>query len=77
MTFKPTLNVHTQNVILISDYWGLGISYICFPMKYRENNSENNSENTIFIFTVCKKKRKKKKTFYEFPAKVLLKRFKM
>ena len=31
---------------------------ICFPMKCTDFsvkiNSENNSENTIFIFTVCK-----------------------
>ena len=43
---------------------------ICFPMKYRDFsvkiNSENNSKNTIFIFTVCKNR-----DFYEFPAKSL------
>ena len=43
---------------------------ICFPMNYRnfsvKINSENNSENTIFIFTVCKKH-----FFYEFSAKSL------
>ena len=27
---------------------------ICFPMKYREFSVKINSENTIFIFTVCK-----------------------
>ena len=41
---------------------------ICFPMNYRDFsvkiNGENNSEITIFIFTVCKKR-----SFYEFSAK--------
>ena len=45
---------------------------ICFPMNYRDFsvkiNGENNSEITIFIFTVCKKK---KRSFYEFSAKSL------
>ena len=45
-------------------------------MKYRDFsvkiNSENNSENTIFIFTVCKKQ-----FFMNSRLKVLPKRFKM
>ena len=43
---------------------------ICFPMNYRDFsvkiNGENNSEITIFIFTVCKKR-----SFYEFSTKSL------
>ena len=43
---------------------------ICFPMNYRDFsvkiNGENSSEITIFIFTVCKKRK-----FYEFSAKSL------
>ena len=43
---------------------------ICFPMNYRDFsvkiNGENNSEITIFIFTVCKKR-----SFYEFSTKNL------
>ena len=57
---------------------------ICFPMKYRDFsvkiNSENNSENTIFIFTVCKKRFFFFFFFFlfmNFRLKVLPKRFKM
>ena len=43
---------------------------ICFPMNYRDFsvkiNGKNNSEITIFIFTVCKKR-----SFYEFSAESL------
>ena len=52
------------------------LELLCFPMNYRDFsvkiNGENNSEITIFIFTVCKKR-----SFYEFWLKVLPKRFKM
>ena len=45
---------------------------ICFPMNYRDFsvkiNGENNSEITIFIFTVCKKTNRR---FYDFSAKSL------
>ena len=45
-------------------------------MNYRDFsvkiNGENNSENTIFIFTICKKR-----SFYEFSAKRLTQKFKM
>ena len=39
---------------------------ICFPMKYRDFSVKINSESTIFIFTVCKKR-----AFYEFSTKRL------
>ena len=37
---------------------------ICFPMKYRDFSVKINSERTIFILTVCKKR-----AFYEFSTK--------
>ena len=45
--------------ILILAFNRLSHFLICFPMNYRDFsvkiNGENNSEITIFIFTVCKK----------------------
>ena len=62
------MRLYTRNVLLRETEQTVFL--ICFPMKYRDFsvkiNSENNSENTIFIFTVCKKR-----AFYEFSDKSL------
>ena len=54
--------------IIILNNWKLKCFLICFPMNYKDFsvkiNGENNSEITIFNFTVCKKQ-----SFYEFLAK--------
>ena len=64
-TFKICMTT-SDTVTLI----GIKFILICFPMNYRDFsmkiNGENNSEITIFIFTVCKKR-----SFDELLAKSL------
>ena len=57
-------------VFMKNDKMEDAVFLICFQMNYRDFsvkiNGENNSEITVFIFTVCKKQ-----SFYEVSAKSL------